>query len=370
MTASMAIGRESRLAELLIRKKSEIVRRFVDDARETGASNALPDETIVDSLGDYVEELANAVRSDWSARPNTAAADTVAASHAEQRFQHGYDIASLVREYAALQEILCDVLMKDGTDIPFAEVRALFKHVTDGIAKAASKYAALRDAELRRRTADHIAFLAHELRNPLSSALMATTLVRARGEVKESRAFNALERGLSKATQLIDDALVSVRSAEVNHLDCTTLDLGTLLREIVVESEEEAAAKDVRMDVEVSGDVAISADPKVLRSALSNLIRNAVKFSRAGGGICVRTRHTRSRVIIEVEDSCGGLPPGAEQKLFDPYVQAGTDRSGFGLGLAIAKQAAEAHSGELRLHNLPGKGCVFVLDLPPTEPGR
>jgi signal transduction histidine kinase len=45
----------------------------------------------------------------------------------------------------------------------------------------------------------------------------------------------------------------------------------------------------------------------------------------------------------------------------------GQDRSGFGLGLAIAKQAVEAHGGELRVHNLPGRGCVFVLDMP-TEP--
>jgi signal transduction histidine kinase len=361
MTVSMALGRESRLAELLYRKREEIVRRFVDRAREAGASNALPDETIVDSLGEYLAELSAAV----SAASGSSASAAVAASHAEQRFFHGYDIASLVREYGALQDLLCDVLMTEGKDIPFGEIRVLFKHLTDGIAHAASRYAALRDAELRKRTAEHIAFLAHELRNPLSSALMAATLVRARGEVKESRAFNALERGLTKATQLIDDALVSVRSTEVSHLDRTTVDLPTMLRELVVESEEEAAAKDVRVAVEVSGAAAISADPKVLRSALSNLIRNAVKFSHGGGRICVRARHTRSRNIIEVEDSCGGLPPGAEQKLFDPYVQAGTDRSGFGLGLAIAKQAAEAHDGELRLHNLPGKGCVFVLDLPP-----
>ncbi len=73
-------------------------------------------------------------------------------------------------------------------------------------------------------------------------------------------------------------------------------------------------------------------------------------------------------MVVEVEDACGGLPEGAEKKIFDPLVQAGVDRSGFGLGLAIAKQAAEAHNGQVRVHNLPGKGCVFLLDLPRSPP--
>ena len=75
------------------------------------------------------------------------------------------------------------------------------------------------------------------------------------------------------------------------------------------------------------------------------------------------------RVVFEVEDECGGLPVGSIEKLFDPYVQVGKDRSGFGLGLAIAKQAVDAHQGSLRVHNIVGSGCVFVLELPTHGPG-
>jgi signal transduction histidine kinase len=102
----------------------------------------------------------------------------------------------------------------------------------------------------------------------------------------------------------------------------------------------------------------------VLRSALSNLIRNAIKFSPAERVVHVRAKHADGRVVFEVEDACGGLPPGTAEKLFAPHVQVGTDRSGFGLGLAIAKLAATAHEGEIRVHDLPGHGCVFVIDLP------
>jgi hypothetical protein len=67
---------------------------------------------------------------------------------------------------------------------------------------------------------------------------------------------------------------------------------------------------------------------------------------------------------VEVEDECGGLPEGKAEELFTPFVQRGADRSGFGLGLAITKHAAEAHHGTVQVSNLPGKGCIFMLSLP------
>ena len=107
----------------------------------------------------------------------------------------------------------------------------------------------------------------------------------------------------------------------------------------------------------------IQGDARLLHSTLSNLIHNAVKYTREGGRVTVRGRSVDDRVVIEVEDECGGLPEGKIEELFNPFVQAGADRTGFGLGLAIAKQAAEAHAGAIRVHSLPGKGCVFTLDL-------
>ncbi len=71
-----------------------------------------------------------------------------------------------------------------------------------------------------------------------------------------------------------------------------------------------------------------------------------------------------NRVLIEVEDQCGGLPPGKPESLLRPFHQQGADRTGLGLGLSICMKAAHAISGELRIRDLPGKGCVFSIDLP------
>jgi signal transduction histidine kinase len=111
----------------------------------------------------------------------------------------------------------------------------------------------------------------------------------------------------------------------------------------------------------------LSCEPRLLRSAVGNLLRNAIKFSREESTVTVRVHRFEGRLVIEVEDECGGIAPERVSELFDPFVQAGSDRSGFGLGLAIAKQAAEAHRGSLRVVNLPGKGCVFALDLPVVQ---
>ena len=71
------------------------------------------------------------------------------------------------------------------------------------------------------------------------------------------------------------------------------------------------------------------------------------------------------RVLIEVQDECGGLPGGDdfEDLLFRPFEQRGTDRSGLGIGLAFCRWGAEANNGRIYARNLPGKGCVFTIDL-------
>jgi signal transduction histidine kinase len=131
-----------------------------------------------------------------------------------------------------------------------------------------------------------------------------------------------------------------------------------------------AEERRVSLAFHVENDVTILVDARLVRSALSNLVRNAVKFSHEGGSVEVRARGGEEHVVIEVEDSCGGLPSGAVERLFAPFAQLGTDRSGFGLGLAIAKQAADAHGGVIRAQDLPGVGCIFALELPVTPPGQ
>jgi len=80
--------------------------------------------------------------------------------------------------------------------------------------------------------------------------------------------------------------------------------------------------------------------------------------------VTLRVGASTDRVLVEVQDECGGLPAGDVTELFRPFEQRGADRNGIGIGLAFSRWGAEANGGRLYARNLPERGCVFTLDLP------
>ncbi|MGZ5095626.1 MAG: sensor histidine kinase [Burkholderiales bacterium] len=93
-------------------------------------------------------------------------------------------------------------------------------------------------------------------------------------------------------------------------------------------------------------------------------MQNAFKFTHPHGHVSLKTHATADRALIEIEDECGGLPPGNPEELFQPFTQRSADRSGLGLGLSISNRGIEASGGRLCVRNLPGRGCIFTIDLP------
>jgi len=358
------------LADVLEARSKEIVQRFAERLYESIASRALNREDVIDSLNQFLDEVVHGIRSDQRAgRIGVVAADSAtAAAHGRQRFELGFDVGSVVREYGALRDVIFLVLDESGQAFTVAELRSLSWYLVGGIANAATKYAQERDVELRRRTAKHVAFLAHELRNPLASMRLAFGRLEKQGFVANGERLAAIiKANLSQLTDRIDHALTEVKLEAGGDLHLEDVDVAAFVEGLRDESALDAQDKQITVHLEISAH-RLRADRKYLGSALSNLLRNAVKFTHPGGTIRLRVKNGGERVVFEVEDECGGLPEGNVQKLFDPFVQLGQDRSGFGLGLAIAKQAVDAHEGALRVHDLPGRGCVFVLDLPIDGP--
>ena len=110
--------------------------------------------------------------------------------------------------------------------------------------------------------------------------------------------------------------------------------------------------------------MAIEADRQVLAAVVGNLLQNAFKFTRPRTTVTLRVGASAERVLIEVQDECGGLPAGDVDELFRPFEQRSADRTGLGLGLAFSRWGVEANRGRLYARNLPGKGCIFTVDLP------
>ena len=110
--------------------------------------------------------------------------------------------------------------------------------------------------------------------------------------------------------------------------------------------------------------LAVEVDPQLLASAVMNLLHNAFKNTPAGGNVILRAYAEGQRLLIEIEDECGGIPE-SNADLFRAFGdRRGTDRSGLGLGLSIARQAVRAHGGDITIRNMPGRGCIFAIDVP------
>jgi signal transduction histidine kinase len=111
-------------------------------------------------------------------------------------------------------------------------------------------------------------------------------------------------------------------------------------------------------------DTEVDVDPEMLAAAVGNLLQNAFKFTKRHSDVRLHAQVAGDRVLIKVEDHCGGLPSGIPEKLLLPFVQSGQDRSGLGLGLDICQRSVEANNGILRVRDVPGIGCIFTIDLP------
>ncbi|MDP9151398.1 MAG: HAMP domain-containing histidine kinase, partial [Myxococcota bacterium] len=219
-------------------------------------------------------------------------------------------------------------------------------------------------AELQRQAAEHYAFIAHELRNPLQSARTALYLLQQRAQLPPVPAADALSRGLARIHDLVEHTLELARLGAGVELRREKAQLGRILDEVMAVAAADAEGKGVKTDVRREGDEEVEVDVRLLRSAISNVVANAVKFTPPGKTVHVRAHVASGRATIEVEDSCGGIAKGVLDGAFTPFVQHDASRGGFGLGLAIAKQAIDAHGGTIRVENRPGDGCSFILDLP------
>jgi signal transduction histidine kinase len=345
------------LDEVLDARRDELVERWRQRVTGTLSAQTMPVPEIINSLPMFLEQLIDALRRARSDAPGLPVLDhsDIAADHGSQRFSAGFSIQSVVREYGILRECIFDLLEETETSISLQEMRALSHALSVGVADAVSRFSQERDEQLERQAGVHLAFLAHELRNPITSGRFALDLLRKRKPQENARELAVLHRSLSTLQELIDRSLIQIRLRRMDIRPELTM-LAELVREIAAESEVDAEIKGCAIRLVMDETVEIECDPRLIGSAVSNLIRNAIKFTQPGGVIDIRLQTAESVTTIEVEDQCGGLPPGKTEELFTPFMQAGHDRRGFGLGLAIAKHAVEQHGGAIQVHNLDGKG--------------
>jgi signal transduction histidine kinase len=214
------------------------------------------------------------------------------------------------------------------------------------------------------RGSERLAFLAHELRNLLNTALLAFDAMKTGSAGVSGVTSTVLHRSLLRASELISRSLADVR-LEQGIFNREPIRVAGFIEELAPVAALVAAAQDVRLTVLPVGDaVEVEADRQILAAVMMNLLQNAIKFTRSESTVTLRVDTTADRVRFHVQDECGGLPVGDPDDLFRPFEQRGSNRTGLGLGLAFSRKAAEANDGLVYARTLPGSGCIFTVDLP------
>jgi signal transduction histidine kinase len=207
--------------------------------------------------------------------------------------------------------------------------------------------------------------LAHELRNLIHTATLAAAAVKSGKVAIGGATSGVLDRSLLAMSNLIDRSLAEVRITAGLPARCDLCSVASIISEVRISATLEANERKRGFSVaEVDPELTIRADRDLLCAAIGNLLHNAFKFTHDHTEVSLNAYATGDRISIDVSDRCGGLPPGFESKMFLPFIQADSDKSGLGLGLSIAKRGVEACQGELTVRNVPGTGCVFTISLP------
>jgi signal transduction histidine kinase len=215
-----------------------------------------------------------------------------------------------------------------------------------------------------------LADISHELRSPLARLSLALDLARRRlgEEVPEHR---RMEREVQRLDDLIGHLLILARlQVEPNNTQLEAVDLRELLHEVADDARFEAEAAHRRVVVTGDCDATVKGSRVLLRSAIENVVRNAVRHTPENSAVSIEMKREDGsrRLVIAVRDHGPGVPQQTLPRLFDPFFRVDEardrDTGGVGLGLAIVRQAMLLHGGNTTAQNLPEGGLLIQMELP------
>jgi signal transduction histidine kinase len=355
-------------AMLIARCRSKATIRRAPRATEQELSYGIP--LFLDQLVDALQPEQNSAS---SATANPSPIGRTATQHGNELLQRGLSVGQVVHDYGDLCQAITEVAIEQNATISAAEFRALNGYLDEAIAAAVTEFGRQRDeftfAHAMRASNERLGFLAHELRNLIGTATVAVATIK-RGSVGLTGATGAvLDRSLIGLRDLVDRTLVEVRLTAGIPVRRERIDLIDFIADVQAAAAIEAEVRDLEFIVApIEGDLAIEGDRQILAAAVANILQNAVKFTQPGSRVALSAYSLAERVLIAVEDECGGLPTEKAEDLFRPFEQLSAERTGLGLGLTISRRGVEANGGKLYVRNVPGTGCVFTIDLPRAGP--
>ncbi|QLE45371.1 HAMP domain-containing histidine kinase (plasmid) [Nostoc sp. C052] len=360
------------LHEFLLAERNEILALCSKKIARLADSMSSSDE-MERGLPVFYDELIEVLRADAdideSGEAHNNSIESVHRAAAERRGKEslklGYSISQVVHGYGALCQAITEYIQENTNQTTSPrEFNRLNFCLDIAIAEAVTEFNRGQRENAERDEVLRLGFLAHELRNALTSASLASQLIITGKVGANGSTSRILENAHRRMRDIIDRSLVEVRLRNESTGQYQRCRVIHLVSEVEATAWFEASAKSIEVCVEVAPELEVLIDRHLIISALSNLVQNAIKFTKQGGIVWIRGKAVGGRVLLEIEDQCGGLPPGEVEELFKAFSQMGTDRSGLGIGLTISRRAVSLNKGVLSVRDIPHQGCVFSIDLP------
>ena len=359
-----------RLADCLLAERDAILVLWRDQVRALPSAKGLDLPTLNDHMPIWIVEMVAMLRVPLEA--GDQAQDVSPLAHGVQRFSDGFDIEEVVAEYNILRDCVHDLAERHEVDLRGDSRHVVNKIFDDAIASAVKAFAECQAREVRRRRAEHLAFVAHDLRTPLSAVTFSVHILQQRlpaagGDAEAARILKILARNanalealvghvLQENTQLLTELGVKVERR--------SFDLWPLVEALAQDLQSLAEKAGARVVNHVPDDLEVCADAALLRRVLQNLITNSIAYSPRGE-ITVGARDLGAQECVEcwVTDNGAGIPRERVGKVFEP-LETDPERDGIGLGLAIVKTFVEAHDGTVSVESVVGQGSTFRFTLP------
>ena len=295
--------------------------------------------------------------------------------HGVCRYHQSFNLREVLVEYSLIRSIVVEEV---GTalnrPLRLEEIVTLNVGIDAAARRAVTAFVSHQTTELESATAaqkKYLAFLSHDIRGNLNSILLTLEVLK-REIAAEARFADSVADMDSMRRSILDtvatmDRFLNAQRFQSGRMEpkIVEVDLRKLLPEVVATYVPQAEAKNVTIRIDATRCPTAMTDRDLLVLVLQNLIANAVKYSNAGTVAVAAKPGAQRSSVISVSDEGPGIAPESLSHLFAPFTRGETHgQGGVGLGLSIARQAAEALNGTLRAESVVGKGSTFILEIP------
>jgi two-component system, OmpR family, phosphate regulon sensor histidine kinase PhoR len=373
MSCTMTLDNLKALASLIDSQRQAVLSRWRKQVREIPSARHLDTPTLNDHMPGLLDELIAALeRNPEQTIPEALAAESPAA-HGLQRIEDAFDIEEVVAEYNILRGCIHDVADENSVKLQGKCFHTLNRVFDQAIGLALETFASRRAQDVLQRREEYLAFVAHDLRTPLSAISLAGRVLEqllrsAETRPEVDRMLKALRRNVIHLEKLVSKVLqenTNLKTEVGIKLERRETELWALVEGLIHDLDPVAGTASTRLVNNVPDELVAHADASLLKRIFQNLIANAIKHTPRGDIVIdAHELADRSGVECTVSDTGTGIDPDFLGRIFDKGETEGADTDGKGLGLAIVKMFIEAHGGTVSVESEVGRGSTFRFLLP------